>query len=96
MQLIELIETEPTKFMNLVIVKHERLGEGVTRTICYFENYEKIEIARIIQIIWGNVTGGAATWRIGDTIVNNEIQEFLENLYQAKVAQEVIVVSNNY
>lgn len=75
------------KHIDLVISHHERLGEGVIRTICKIEN---IEVVRIVQAIYGKIVGGKPCWRVRENLVNGEICDFLEHLFLAKAENTLI------
>lgn len=76
-----------SKHINLQIFHHQRLGDGVTRTICKIEN---VEVVRINQVIYGKVIGEKATWRIGSNIPSDKIGALLENVFLAKAENTLI------
>jgi hypothetical protein len=89
----QILNAPLNKYFYLDILRHEKLGEGVTRTICNIEGFEAV---RIVQVIYGTYVGKGrnSVWRVGSNIVNNELSDFLENLYLSQVESKIVPVLN--
>lgn len=82
-------DQHPVAKIDLNILSHENIGEGVTRVMCKANG---LPAKRLTQIIYGEYVNKVPVWSIEDRIVANWFAELLEREYQEQTNGKTIVV----
>ncbi len=82
-------EQHPIPKIDLDILSHENIGEGVTRVLCKANG---LPAKRLTQCIYGAYVNEIPVWSIDDRIVANWFTELLEKEYQNQTSGKTIVI----
>lgn len=79
----------PIPEIEIALIKHEDIGEGVIRATCTING---LSGKRLAQTIYGEMVGDMPVWSIEDRIVSTWFAQLLEAKYQSIVADKIIVI----